>query len=174
MIKIQMNQKYLIKSPFSGNVDFDQNVADYRENLLTWGCQPKKEGDLITIELINGVKLDVNDFLFVMSKDDGGVSYYNPFVKVDADYIDEAVPSDLSNSTYFVLDSENNMIIHPHTWRTWRDSVHELFLIDDYYYFISSTFGNTLSCKDLLLIHGADGVELVDNMPIIDTEQQNI
>ena len=68
MIKIQMNQKYVIKSPLTGKTDYDQNVADYRDNLITWGCQPKKEGDLITIELINGVSLDVNDFLFIINK----------------------------------------------------------------------------------------------------------
>lgn len=153
-----MNQKYVIKSPLTGNSDFDQNVADYRDNLVTWGCQPKKDGDFIIVDLVNAVSLDVNDFLFIMSKDDSEVSYFNPIIKIEESHIDDLIPENLPNSF-----NGDNL----HTWKSWRSSEesYPLQYIDGFYYFISSTFGNTLTGKELLMIYNADGVELVMSLP---------
>ena len=54
-----------------------------------------------------------------------------------------------------------------HTWKSWRSSEESYHLqyIDGFYYFVSSTFGNTLSGKELLMIYNADGVELVMSLP---------
>lgn len=160
-----MNQKYTIKSPVSGNPDFDQIVSDYRDNLLTWGCTSRKEGDLIVMELINGVSLDINDFLFITSKDDGDVFFYNPFIEIEQSHIDDEIPEGLPNRIDTLTIDGVNSMERIHTWRTWRNSSYPLEKIGEYFYSVSCIFGNTLSSKELLIIHSTDGVRLIDKLP---------
>jgi hypothetical protein len=161
MIRITLHQKYVIKSPISGNPDYDQMIADYRDNLLTWGCPSRKVGDVIEMDLLNGVELDIMDFVFIMSKDSGNVEYFNPVIRIPVDMLDNQIPEGLSNRLYFNGDVETI-----HTWRTWRSSAeaYPIVEIDGYAYFMSSTFGNTLSGTELMLIYMSEA-DLVLTMP---------
>ena len=106
--------------------------------------------------------LSINEFLLVCNFE-GEVSNFNPWIKLHIDKINDPVPEGLSNRTYIGIDGEEKV----RTWRTWRSSetFYPLYKIGDYFYFISSTFGNTITSKELKIIHDLDGLELVEEIP---------
>jgi hypothetical protein len=177
MIRIQMNEKYVIEAPLSGNVDYDPMAASYRNNLLTWGCTSKKQGDLVVMELINGVTLDVTDFQFIMSKDNGDIKYWNPRIKIAEANINDEVPEGLPNrmtaEVWDYTDEENPVLIEPSrpkTWVEWFGVNYPPIIIEGYHYYVSvgGNKGFSLTGSELMIIHNTTGVELVTEMPVIE------
>ena len=93
-------------------------------------------------------------------------------IKVVEENIDDEVCEGIPNRTYtettiFTDENEQPVTVERiHTWRTWRDDSHQLGdSIEGYYYFMSATFGQTLTSHELMLIHNSANVELVDEIP---------
>lgn len=165
------------------NPNFDPQMFAYRDDLITQGIQPYRDNGYLVADIdTSRVSFNVNDFLLVISKG-GEVKFFNPLVKVNELNIDDEIPEGLPNRTYqeqtgisITIDEETGEEIEEpiyeekiHTWRSWRDKSHPLGnIIDGNYYFMSATFGKTLSSDELMLIHNSNGVELVDKKPEIE------
>ena len=177
---IQIPEKYGISVPDAQgnetNPYFHPVVDRYASNLLKRGWKLWNGNNMLHAE--------VHDFtvqeLLVLSNFEGTVEYFNPFIKVAEADIDSEIPEGLPNRTYqeqigveTELDPETNEEIQVpiyeeriHTWRTWRDSTHPLGEpIEGFYYFMSASFGKTLTSNELLTIHNAPTAELVDSIP---------
>lgn len=153
-IEIIMPEIYVLKSPDTGNELFDQQVYDYRDNLLTWGCRIFRNENNIICRVNDSVKITIEDFLFIMSKDGGNIKNFDPYVKIHKDDIDNKIPDGLPYSD----DKTKN------TWRTWRNDNNSLDEpIENYYYFKSSTFDETLTGDELMLIYDSTDATLVNN-----------
>ena len=155
-IEIIMPEIYAIKHPVVGNPLFDQNVFDYRDNLLSWGCKIfRKDGNLIC-RILDSVHIDINDFLFIMSKEGGDIKNFNPYLKIHKDNIRNLVPKGLPNS-----DNKSH-----NRWDIWRNNNNPIeHLHNNFYYFKSTTFDEYLTGQQLLIIYNCDEVELVDKLP---------
>lgn len=177
---IHVPEKYAISVPDAQgnetNPYFHPVVDRYATNILKRGWKLWSVGDVLHAE--------VKDFtvqeMLVLNRFDGGVEYFNPFIKVAEADIDSEIPEGLPNRTYqeqvgteTELDPETNEEIQVptyqeriHTWRTWRDSTHPLGEpIEGFYYFMSASFGNTLTSNELLIIHNSLTAELADSIP---------
>ncbi|NHJ84884.1 MAG: hypothetical protein FK734_05450 [Asgard group archaeon] len=175
-IIVTIDEKYVIKYPVSGTTSYDEMVAAYRDNLLTWGILPKRvlrgDGGANLKADLNGnnIPFELTHFLMVMGLDNGNVENYNPYIKVSEADIDNEVPLGLLNRidiSYDYTDPENPVEIQTvRTWRTWRDDNHPLSEpIDGYYYFQSNTFFNYLTSFELMIIYNNLDAELVDEIP---------
>ncbi len=178
---IQIPEKYAISVPDAlGNETnpYSHPVVDrYSTNLLKRGWKLWNGNNMLHAE--------VHDFtvqeLLVLTNFEGTVEYFNPFIKVAETDIDSEIPEGLPNRTYQVEGDSEVIGIDPdtgdemleptyedriHTWRTWRDSTHPLGEpIEGFYYFMSASFGKTLTSNELLTIHNAPTAELVDSIP---------
>lgn len=177
---IHVPEKYAISVPDAlgneTNPDFHPVVDRYATNILKRGWKLWNGNNILHAE--------VHDFtvqeLLVLANFEGTVEYFNPFIKVAEADIDSEIPEGLPNRTYqeqigaeTEFDSETNEEIQVptyeeriHTWRTWRDSTHPLGEpIEGFYYFMSATFGKTLTSNELLIIHNSLSAELVDSIP---------
>lgn len=155
-IEIIMPEIYVLKSPETGNDLFDEQVYDYRDNLINWGCRIFRDGDNIVCRVSDVVKITVEDFLFITSKDGSNIKYFNPFLKIHEDDIDNKIPDDLPYS-----DDETK-----NTWKKWRNENNKLEdPIDSYYYFKSKTFDSYLDADQIKILYNSSDVELVDDKP---------
>jgi len=161
--KVSIPSKYVLSMPdMQGNEtnpDFNLMLDKYSTNILKRGWKT----EIIGANAISYVQeLSVQEFLMIMGFG-GDVEYFVPFVKVAEADIDNTVPDGLPNR----LDDNGNA----RTWRTWRDAAHPLgdLIADEngnnYYYFMSATFGQALKAAELLAIHNATDAELVDTIP---------
>ena len=178
---IQIPEKYAISVPDAlgneTNPYFHPVVDRYASNLLKRGWKLWNGNNMLHAE--------VHDFtvqeLLVLTNFEGTVEYFNPFIKVAGADIDSEIPEGLPNRTYqeqvgteAEIDPETNeeiqVPIHStkvHTWRTWRDSTHPLGEpIEGFYYFMSASFGKTLTSDELLIIHNSQTATLIDEMPV--------
>lgn len=176
-IKIKLHEDYVIKYPYGNNDKFDQAAFDYRSNLLAWGCIPKRVGSILDVELINGVKLDINDFLFLMSKDEGDVENYGPWVKMLTTGLQNEVPIGISNRMKSVLidDSDPENPVYEEQVKTWDEWIGDNYTkpeIEEYTYFLSysGNKGQYLTAEELLIIHNLDYAELIAGVPVIEEE----
>jgi hypothetical protein len=179
MTTIQLNEKYVIKAPVTGNPDFDQNAFDYRSNLLVWGCPTKKVGSLIKMDLINGVPLDIMDFQFIMSKDDGQIYNWYPFIKVlDTDMgksVPAGIPGDMTSEVWdYETDPENPVLLEPSrlkTWSEWVGTNYTVTSIEGYSYFCSqagSPQGKALVGTELMIVYNNEYSTIVDTIPVVE------
>ncbi|MFW6242914.1 MAG: hypothetical protein ACOC2W_02035, partial [bacterium] len=84
------------------------------------------------------------------------IKYFNPFLKIHEDDIDNKIPDGLPHS-----DDETK-----NTWKKWRNENNELEdPIDGYYYFKSNTFDSYLDADQIKILHDSSDVELVDDKP---------
>lgn len=155
-IELVMPEIYVLKHPSVGNPLFDQKVFDYRDNLISWGCKIFKDNGNIICILNNNVNIDIQDFLFVMSKDGGDVRNFNPYVKIHESKINNKIPNGLPYS------NNNNL----NTWLKWRDNNHPIDIFNNgYYYFNVNTFDNiSLSGTQIMLIHKSVDTLLLDKL----------
>lgn len=181
--KIKINPDLLLKiKDRQPNQMFNESLFAYRDDLLTQGIQPYRNGQWLCADIdTSRASFDIQDFLTVKSTG-GRVEFYNPLIKVPVLNIDDEIPVGLSNRVYQVqidtvteIDKETGEEIQSpvyddriHTWKTWRDNAHPLGEpVDGYYYFMSATFGKVLTDDELMLIHNTPDIELVDNVPQI-------
>jgi len=169
---IDLPEKYIISVPdINGNETnpyFVTMLDRYCNNIIRRGWKVWNGGDRIHAEVLS---LSIEE-LELINMFDGNVQYFCPFIKVNENDIDSTVPEGLSNRTYIydtgLITEEGELVTleQTHTWRTWRDSSHPLGeIIDGYYYFMSATFGYTLSGEELMIIHNSASAELVDEIP---------
>lgn len=174
-VKIKMNGKYIEKRPLTGNEDFDQDAFDYRSNLLSWGCSSKKDGDLIVVELLNGATLNMVDFAFIMSKDDGEVLNFPTACKMLTEDMENEVPEGLPNRIgvtpaeveYNEETGEETIITeastYVKTWNQWIGENYSTKVIDSYTYFLTyaGNKGVPLTGTEAMVIYNLDYAELI-------------
>ena len=129
---------------------------------------PKPEPTMTVEELVlimeSGIYTDSDGNIFYPE-----VYQFNPIIKVSIEDIDREIPEGLPNRTWINGSGPDNPVEIIHTWRTWRSSIETrpMELIEDYYYFISATFGDTLTGEELMIIHNDLYAELVDEKPMV-------
>lgn len=169
---IDLPEKYIISVPdINGNETnpyFVTMLDKYCDNIIRRGWKVCNIGDRIHAEVLS---LSVEE-LELINMFDGNVQYFCPFIKVGKNDIDSTIPEGLRDRTYIydtgliTEEGESVTLEQTHTWRTWRDDSHPLGeVIDGYYYFMSATFGYTLSGEELMIIHNSTSAELVDEIP---------
>lgn len=178
--KISIPEKYIISDPdINGNETnpYFLTIADrYATNCLKRGWKLWNESDRLFAEV---KRLRVDEFELIMMFE-GEIEWYNPFIKVSEVDIDSEIPEGLPNRIYKVqigtesdIDPETNEEYqipiyedNVHTWRSWRDQSHPLGEpINGFYYFMSATFGKTLTGSELFIIHNSPYCELVNEIP---------
>lgn len=155
-VRLTLHEDYVTKYDNVRNPMYNKKLVTFRDNLvINWGVSLTRQGELLVAELRN-LPFDKEHFRLIVKLHGGSVQGYDPMLKVHKDNIDDKVPTNISNAN-------NHQTNDLHTWRTWRDECHLLNNpIKDYYYFNASSFGQTLTDKDLLLCDNATGVELFD------------
>lgn len=173
---ISIPEKYVISIPdIQGNETnpyFNVLADKYATNMLKRGWKLWNDDNKLNAEVKDFV---VQEMLLVVALE-GTVQYFNPFIKVAEQFIDEVIPEGLSNRTYFTTDMTDPYapveVENIHTWRTWRSPNHPLPAPIDveginYYFFMSATFGNTLTSDELMIIHQSENATLVDTIDTI-------
>jgi len=168
MVEIFFPTKYIeVGDPF-----FNQGIKDWSTLMSELNYDRWTTGSLIHVKPDN---ISVQNFLDLMSMDDGGEYWYTCYIKVlDLD-IDNEIPVGLPDREYEVCiaDCETEtpvMETRVHTWRTWRDANHPLGdPLEDpnnigtfHYYFVSYPFGTPLKDTELLIVHDSIDSELID------------
>lgn len=167
LFEISIPEKYVISEPdLEGNetsINFNTLADKYCNNIIRRGWKVWNGDSSIHAEVKS---LTVGEFLLICSFE-GECKYYNPYIKISEEYIDNVIPEGLSNREY--LDGD---IIKVHTWRTWRSSEesYPLQLIEGNYYFVSYSFGNTLTSQELMTIYNNQDSTLVDELPTVDLD----
>jgi hypothetical protein len=171
LFEIGVLEKYVMSVPDENgnetNSDYNIQLVKHADNILRRGWKTWNGNGYINARVKT---LTVNEFLLVM-KFNGYVKYFNPYIKIAETNINNNVPTSLPNATYTetVTDPEtgkNTNTIINRTWKTWRDVNHPLSdPIEEYYYFISASYGISLSGNDLLTIYNSDDATLVDMIP---------
>jgi hypothetical protein len=166
MVRVHINFKYI--DPFSAELD-SQIEAWF--NRLDRQKNRKRGIDGETSWMDIGY-INLSEFLLVMSKDNGGVENYMPFVKVSD--IAATVPDGLSNRMKQVnIGTEEDPVYEDQsrTWQEWIDNggVYDIAEVEGFYYFtsVAGTGGFSLTDNELLIINNNIGSELVDSIPII-------
>lgn len=177
MIKIQINEKYVIEKPQGGNPFYISDLAGYRNNLITWGCKIGRKGiDLLEAELPRNITFDMIDFQTVMSCDDGKVTGFMPWVKMlPADLLQE-VPVGVPNrmKTVVIDDTDPENIVTEEQVKTWDDWIGVNYTrseIEGYVYFLShsgSVRGASLSGAELVVINNLAYAELTITLPVVE------
>ena len=170
--KISIPDKYVISAPDQNgnetNIYFSKLADIYTSNIIKRGWKVWNSDGRIHAEIM---ELTVDEFGILLSLE-GAVEWFNPFIKVPEALIDAEILEGLSNRTYQVQTGIDPITEEPiyedkiHTWKTWRDDSHPLAdPIEGFYYFMSATFGRTLSTKELEIIYKNGTVFLVDSVP---------
>jgi len=184
MIKIYIDGKYTkVGDPF-----YDQDIKDWSLELLEYGYGRTKLGNVFITEA-EGISVD--DFLTLMSIDNGNQVGWLPFIKVNDADIDNEVPVGLDNRTYEECiancdqDPEGptppEYVTVIRTWRTWRDANHPLpdpigepieAPTEYNYYFVAHTFGVARRSYELLIIQNNADSELIikEDVPVVPVE----
>jgi len=187
MIRLTIPSKYIKKAPISGNPDYISTLAEYATNMYIYGAKPISSGGITTVDLTLDAEadFDIDHFNMLTQLPDIKVDFYNPFIKVAETDIDNAIPEGLSNRTYkeqvdttiekeIETGEEIQVPVYEtriHTWRTWRDNSHPLSEpIEGYYYFMSATFGKSLSSEELYIIHNSIHADLIDYYPLVNNK----
>lgn len=176
--EITIPQKYVISMPdMEGNEtnpDFSLLLDKYCNNIVRRGWKVWDNSNNLHAE----VRSLIVDELLLIRQYSGTVKYFNPIVKVAELEIDSEIPIGLPNRTYTIIvdntDPENPVTEEKvHTWRSWRSPNHPLGeVFEGFYYFISATYGKTLTCTELLIIHQSATATLVDTKPVIEVTEE--
>ena len=151
MVRIEIDKKYIMSiANGQPNPDLSAMADAYRNDLLTQGIIPKNNGNSLICEIPTEIDFVLREFLFIMSLN-GGVEFYNPWIKMLTVDMGEYVPLDWCNDL---------------TWYQWLSPNYTIETRGEYSYILSSGHnGNTLSDKDLLTLYVQDYLELVDELP---------
>lgn len=171
-----MHEDMVIKYPQTENPMFSQTAFDYRSNLLAWGCVPKRLGNVLQVELINGVKLDMNDFAFIMSSPSGEIYNFHPWVKMLSADLSREVPEGLPNSMTIEVWSDDiePILIEPSRVKVWDEWIQENYTkqeIDGFVYFLAhsgNNRGEALTGTQLNIINNLVYAEIVIDLPSLE------
>ena len=94
MVRIEMDKKYIMSiADGQQNPDLSPMAAAYRNDLLAQGIIPKNNSKTLICEIPTEIDFVLREFLFVMSLN-GGVEFYNPWIKMLTVDMGEYVPLD--------------------------------------------------------------------------------
>ena len=172
MIRIKLPSELTLKKPIAGETLTPEieTLREYINNMYVYGVKSITSGGITTVELINDAKRDFDMDHFNMLKDIPGatIEFYTPYIKVAN--VESEIPSYLPNSQYGLYDEEGNIIEDRlKTWREWVTKNYSIFEHEGFFYFRSiANTGKSLNYEVLKSLV-ADGIELVDKLPIIET-----
>lgn len=189
MLELAIHEKYLTRYPIDGEPEYSEILGQYRDNIVTWGLGKittnRASDGVLTINIPRecNVPFEVTHCGLVMSKDEGSVTGYTPYISIHEDVYDDLIPDGLPNRTYLTVidDSDIDNIVteeHIHTWRSWVKNNYTVDYIDGIYYYLSYATTDKaapLTGDELMIIlsETPNGITLVDSVPaeIIQEEQ---
>lgn len=181
MLVITLNENYVIHYPIAGEFEYDEILAKYIDNILTWTHgKGTVETSLdrvlkITCPYECNVPFEVTHLGLVMSKQNGSVSGYMPVIAINEAVYSDEIPEGLPNRTYETVDDtdpENPITTeHVHTWKSWRKPNTSVLFHEGAYYYNSYAVNYKalpMSGVELMIIYNTENVTLVDKKPEVE------
>lgn len=133
MIKIRLHEDYITHYPIGGvKPTFEEAAVKYMSNLTNWGCSRRRRiGNVIEVDLATNVSIDMVDFAYLMTRIDGDVINFKPYLGIDD--LQSLVPEYLPNAykTVILDDSDPENISTTSELKTWIEWIKPNYTINE-------------------------------------------